>query len=286
MDDAIPYLLRGIRQVVTDSSILVSSSRYLNDARVRDWVATHMLRRSGHDRPTPSDAFMLSQILREVQDEDRINALWAQERRTNKAVDRWLGERFNSTFTLEDLGKYQPGTLARRYYDSLVERGFQVELVPSYVPKTDADYYRWRAGQTHDLEHIVGGGGFDYLGELVPYFMRLTNFFKYLSPELAGELSAMYILGGLRILTRAILHYPWTWPTALETVLRGTEVGKASGPFFLARYEDAFDLPLEQARAKLGIRGAKDVDTRAASDIWEENVPPRDDPQLRLWQDP
>ena len=37
MDDAIPYLLRGMRAVSTDSSVLVSSSRYLNDPRVRLW---------------------------------------------------------------------------------------------------------------------------------------------------------------------------------------------------------------------------------------------------------
>ena len=47
MNDDIPYLLRGINPVATDSSVLVSSSKYLNNPELRDWVATHMLRRSG-----------------------------------------------------------------------------------------------------------------------------------------------------------------------------------------------------------------------------------------------
>ena len=58
------YLMKGIGSVETDSSVLVSSSRYLNDARVRDWVATHLLRRNGADVPTPSDSIQLVEILR------------------------------------------------------------------------------------------------------------------------------------------------------------------------------------------------------------------------------
>ena len=50
MDDALPYLLRGMRAVTTESSVLVSSSKYLNHPRLRDWVASCTLRRSGHDR--------------------------------------------------------------------------------------------------------------------------------------------------------------------------------------------------------------------------------------------
>jgi hypothetical protein len=49
-------------------------------------------------------------------------------------------------------------------------------------------------------------------------------------------------------------------------------VGRESGPFFMARYEDAFDLPLEEARAKLGYVGAEHVDTSAASAAWAERA--------------
>ena len=39
----VPYLMRGMRQVATDSSVLVSSSPYLSNARLRDLVASRML---------------------------------------------------------------------------------------------------------------------------------------------------------------------------------------------------------------------------------------------------
>jgi len=266
----IPYLMRGIRPIATESSMLVSSSRYLNDPRLRDWIATHMLRRSGRDRPSPSDSLILSQLLQEIQDQDRIETLFTAERRRNPDLDRWFTEGFQSSFTKEDLRQYPPGSIGHRFYSYLTERNFEIDLVARWVPKTQYDFFRLRSAQTHDLEHIIGGAGFDYVGELVPYYMRLTNLFKYLEPELAGETCVQQILGATRIMTRSILHYPATWPTVLETIERGAKVGRQSDPIFMLRYEDVLHLTPEQGRKVLGVRGAEDVDTSAASVIWEE----------------
>ena len=80
MDD-IPYLLRGITQMTTASSTLISSSRYLNNPRMREWVAQELLRKNGPDLPTPSGAYQLSFIIKEMQnyaeidiDQDNRNA--------------------------------------------------------------------------------------------------------------------------------------------------------------------------------------------------------------------
>lgn len=283
MDD-VPYLMRGIRQLTTDSSVLVSSSKYLNDPRLRDWVATHMLRRSGQDRPSPSDSAILVQMLREIQDLGRIEALFTEELKKNPRLDAWFKEGFSSTFTKEDLGRCPPGSIGRTFFEYLDERGFQVDLVPRFEPKTQFEYWSLRSGQQHDLEHIIGGVGFDYIGELVPYWMRLTNVFKHLSPELAGELMVFSVLGATRIMTRSMLHYPMTWPTCVEAMNHGIRIGKASEPIWMFKYEDVLHLPLEEARAKLGVRDGGRLDSRQASDIWEELAPAVDDPQLRLWQ--
>jgi ubiquinone biosynthesis protein COQ4 len=270
----IPYLMRGIRPIATESSMLVSSSRYLNDPRLRDWIATHMLRRSGRDRPSPSDSLILSQLLQEIQDLDRIEALFTAERKRNQDLDRWFSAGFTSTFTKEDLRHYPPGSIGHRFHTYLTERNFEVDLVARWEPKTQYDYFRLRSAQTHDLEHIIGGAGFDYVGELVPYYMRLTNLFKHLDAELAGETSVQHILGSTRIMSRAILHYPQTWPTVLETIERGAKVGRLSAPIFMMRYEDVLHLTPEEGRAVLGVHGVEEVDTSAASAIWEEIVPP------------
>lgn len=277
MPDDVPYLMRGMKQIATESSGLISSSKYLNDPRIREWVATHMLRRSGPDRPSPSDTMGLAMTLREIQDSGRINDLLQLERKKSPKLDAWFTERFVSTYRIEDLAKYAAGTVGGIFYNYLTKNSFEVDLVPRFEPKNDYEYYLLRNGQTHDLEHIIGGGGFDYLGELVPYYIRLTNVFKFFAPELAGELSPLQILGSTRIMTRAILHYPQTWPTVVDTIERGIQVGKLSDEIFMNRYEDVFDLPLAQAREKLGVRGARDADTTAASNIWEEKAPPGED---------
>lgn len=262
------YLMKGIKSVATESSVLVSSSKYLNDARVRDWVATHLLRRNGPDVPTPSDSIQLVQILREVQDIEHINALFAAERANNPDLDVWFREGFSSSFTLEDLKQYAPETVGGIFYAQLTDNALDVNIVPPFVPRNDFEYFQLRAGQTHDLEHILGGGGFDFIGELVPYYMRLTNLFVHLSPELAGELSAFSILGSTRIITRAVLHYPQTWLTTLDALERGSRVGRQSAPIFMMRFEDVFGLTPDAAREALGIKGAELADTATASAQW------------------
>lgn len=273
MKKELPSLMR--RTVIpTDSSVLVSSSKYLNNPRLRDWVATQYLRRSGADHPTPVEAVELNGILAEIQDKGRIDELFARERRINPALDRWLGERFVSTFTERDLEALPADSLGGLFYRKVVRSGYHIALVPvpDPLPSSDFDFWMLRAAQTHDFEHIVGGAGLDFIAELVPYYMRLTNIFKFISPELAGELSVFISLASTRIMTRAVLHYPEVWLTVLATAERGAHVGRSSEPLFSAKYEDAWHLPLEAARAALGVRGAVDVDTAAATAIYEERV--------------
>jgi len=92
MDD-IPYLLRGITQMTTASSTLISSSRYLNSPRMREWMAQELLRKNGPDLPTPSGAFILSGIIKEMQNYAEIDAMMEEERKHNAVLDRFLSER-------------------------------------------------------------------------------------------------------------------------------------------------------------------------------------------------
>jgi ubiquinone biosynthesis protein Coq4 len=275
MDD-IPYLLRGINVMETASSVLISSSKYLNSPRLRDWVAQELLRKNGPDLPTPSGAFILSGIIKELQDWDYINELIAAERKKWPELDRWFSERHVSTFTKDDLRKCAPDTVGGLFFKQLDDNGYQINIVPPYEPKTDYDYWLLRAGQTHDWEHIIGAGGFDSIGELIPGFMRLASYHKYFSPELACELTVMQFFASFRFLSRMALHYPHTWHAAWAAVDRGRRVGEMSEPFFWARYEDVFHLTPAAAREKLGIRGVEEVDTRAASAVWDGRMTPEE----------
>ena len=270
MEDT-PYLLRGVGQIATDSPVLVSSSPYLNNPSMRDWVATHYLRRSSKVQPTPSDMLSAGRIILDCQDLGAIEDMIAQERERYPALDQWFRDGFVSTFTKQDLAQYEPDTVGGIFHRYLTDFGFEIDIIPRFEPKTQYLYYMLRSGQIHDFEHIICGGGFDTIGELVPYYMRLANVPRFLSPRLAEQLNAAMTFGSVRIFMRTALHYHEAFPTALEAIQRGLAVGQQSGPMFMAKYEDVFHLTVPEARRALGVVGAVDVDTGAASRVWEEN---------------
>jgi ubiquinone biosynthesis protein Coq4 len=268
MDD-IPYLLRGITQMTTASSTLISSSRYLNHPRMREWVAQELLRKNGPDLPTPSGAYQLSFIIKEIQNYAEIDAMMEAERKHNKVLDRFLSERFKSSYTLDDLSHYAPDTVAGKFYKQLHDGNYQVNIVPPYEAKGNYDYWLLRSGQTHDLEHIITSGGFDSLGEVVVGLAKLENIYKHFSPELANELAIMQFFASFRFISRMACHYPTVWHDMWAAIDRGRKVGMASDCYVMTKYEDVFHLTPEEARKVLGVREVVDVDTAAASAIWD-----------------
>jgi ubiquinone biosynthesis protein Coq4 len=270
MVEDVPYLARGVQKRTTESSTLISSSAYLNEPRLREWVATAFLRRSGKDLPTSFDTHRLYPILFDILPLDRIEELFTQERKRWPELDRWFSKGFSSTFTIKDLLGYPPGSLGHVFGTYLADNNFEIDIVPRFEPKSQFEYYSLRSGQTHDLEHILCGGGFDILGELVPYYARLSNVPRFLDPELVGYINAGQLLGSLRVLARTGLHYQQSFPTALTAIRHGMDVGEQSGPFFMAKYEDVFHMSVSEAREALDIRGAVALDSREASLVWPE----------------
>jgi len=272
-----PYLGRGMYDVETESSVLRSSSKYLNSAALRDWIATHYLRRNGPDRPTPSDNVDLTAILAPLRDKEHIEALFEAERRINPQLDRWLSERFLSNFTLEDLKGLGPETFGGMFYRQMTQPGFDYELgAPARQPKTHYGYWWTRGLQCHDWLHVLCGAQFTSMGEIVVYWAQLSNHSRFLSPELCGELQVKTLLGGLRFLSRALLHYPETWPTVIAAMEKGMRIGQASDCLLFVRMEDAFHLPLDEARQALGVRQVgPPLETSEASAIFDEVAPRR-----------
>ena len=268
MDDT-PYLARGVELLGTDSSILVSSSKYLNDPRLREWIAKIALKKNGPDYPPAVEMHELINILGDLRDYDRLEALFTEERKNNPALDRWFEEWHCSEYSIDDLKHCPAGSVGGIYYKAATEGSYEIQIVPNFKPQDQWQYYSLRAGQTHDYEHILTGGGFNYMGELIPYWFRLATIDTHIqNKELAGEMNAMGILGTMRYVVRTVLHYPETWGTALKCIQQGITIGRNSDPFWMARIEDFWNVPLEQAREQLGVRGAVDLDTRAEGDIW------------------
>lgn len=268
MDD-IPYLARGVNLLSTDSSVLVSSSKYLNHPKLREWIAFIALKKNGPDFPPAAEMHQLLTFIDELRDFDHIEHMITEERKVNPRFDAWFNEWHVSNYTIEDLKHCAPGTVGGIYYKTATEGNYEIQIVPDYKPQTQWQYYSLRSGQTHDYEHILTGGGFNYMGELIPYWFRLATIHTHIqNKELAGEMSVLSILGTTRYVIRTMLHYPQIWECALECIQQGIRIGRESDPFWMAKMEDVWHVPLEEARAKLGVRGARDLDTQKEGDFW------------------
>ena len=270
----VPYLLRGKTPVASESSVLVSSSKYLNNLFLRDWLPMILLRKNGPDLPPPAEMHGFSDTLRSLRDLDEVERRITEERKVNPTFDAWFTRRHISSYTIEDFKGYAKGTVGGTFYDWITGGNYDIVLRPWTEPKTQLDFYELRSGQTHDFEHIICGGEFTFVGELVPYWMRLSNLFVHLKDQaLAGELAQIYIFGQLRYTVRTVLHYPDAWLACVDAIQRGIQVGRDSEAIFMFDYEPVLHLPVEEARAVLGVRGAVDRDTREAGEILAGRAP-------------
>lgn len=271
------FYLNGRRKVKTESSVLVSSSRWLNDGRVREWISTENLRRNGHDYPLLYGLPTLMQAVDEVRDVEDAERLVADERRRNPAFDRWLNEGFVSTYSKDDLKAYPEGSVGRQLFDYMDKFDLSPELNsrildnPDWKPANTLDYWNLRMGQTHDAYHILGEVGF---GSVAEYFITgviTGNVFRHLGAELAGALMTVNTLIMFPWMTRTMLHYPGAWPDLWRNLSYGYEVGQQSDMLFTSKFEDIMHLTPADARAALGWRGHRDgIDSRQASLIFGE----------------
>ena len=129
MDD-VPYLARGVMPVETPSSVLVSSSKYLNNAALREWLAMILLRKNGADKPPQSEMWEFLPILESLRDHARIEQMFEDERRVNPALDAWFKDGFVSTFKIEDFAGSAPGTLGGIFHAQMTGGGYDIQIVP------------------------------------------------------------------------------------------------------------------------------------------------------------
>lgn len=280
-EEDLPYLNRGRRTLQTESSVLISSSKYLNDYRIREWIVNQCLKRNGNDIPNTYGIPALIDAVREVQDHGRIEELFNKARRNWPELDRWLGERWLARLTREDMASCPEGSLGGIWYAQLKGANMEVDIIPTFEPRSDFEYFFLRGVQIHDFMHILGGGGFNGLGEIIPAYLKYGNLFRWFEPELAGLLNVQNTLLTAPMFVRGPLHYPELFLKMWDLAEHGMRIGRESEALFLPHYEDWLDLPLEAAREKFGVRGAYTIDTERESMVWHEradNLDPAPEP--------
>jgi ubiquinone biosynthesis protein Coq4 len=247
-----------------DIAGLFENNPYLSNEHLREWTSYLMLRRAC-DVPGLPVGMAHMKFMREVLDRDRINALFAEARKTHPQLDAWLTERHVTRFAEHDFAQYAAGTFGAAVYENIVKPGMQIDMTAGMPLETDFDFWMFRGLQTHDLEHILGGAQFNIIGEMLTHMMRFGFSYRYLPPELAGQLSASLYMITISHAMSAMLHTPNIFPDLFGRIQRGWTIGQSSGPYFFARFEDHFALPIVEVRRALDIRNVDEADTAAAS---------------------
>jgi ubiquinone biosynthesis protein COQ4 len=270
--DTAAYFSRGMTAASTDSPFLLSTSSYLNDPRLRDWVAGATLRRNAKGYPIVADVSTLTPILMPYFDIVKLDNLFEAECAGNPALAAWMEEGFTSALTRESLAQFGPDSVGGIFRAYLVRNNFEPEFKGGRgkMGKGLFSHYQHRLSQQHDLEHICGGFAFEYISEIGVTWMRMRNLFQHLSAELAGALSLTYSLLMVPQLNRVIMHYPQCFLPLWQNLQQGDLVGATSEPIFMMKYEDVLHLPVDEARAKLGYRNVKQMDMSEAAAIYTE----------------
>jgi ubiquinone biosynthesis protein Coq4 len=280
--DTDTYFKDGAKVFTTDSPFPISSSLWLNDPRVRDFVSKHSLRRNHKEVPTTYEITEIIPILQEMNKHGGgfIEAMFTEERRNNPALDEWFKEGFLSNLTTDTLEKYPRGSVGNLFYRFVETNGYVPEFTNKGVGHPQLDYFQTRLSQQHDIEHLLGGFGFEYIGEQGVTWMRHAAYTRYLSPYLAGALGTVYSFLLVPQIMRTMLHYPGTFETVWDVINQGVKVGRASEPIFMMKYEPVLHLSVEEAREALGYREVVEMRVLDVANEWAEGVKVPFDPRL------
>jgi ubiquinone biosynthesis protein Coq4 len=251
------YLMGSRKPLTTESSILISSSKYLNNARLREVFAAEGLRKYGSDLP---DAYLVPEALQafgEVTDHAQLFGLLEREKRQKPELAAWLDARFISTIKAEDVAHCAPGTLGARVHDFIAKSGLEIDFMYRGDPKSDFEYFTKRRTQAHDIEHMVTGFDTDPIGEFALIIATAQSYAKYFSLELSQELSKFSMFLVATGLMRHSLHYPKSYALFLEAFAMAVQLGNdLKRPLFYVKWEDYFDWPMQEIRRELNIRQA------------------------------
>lgn len=249
------YFNGAIRQISTESSVLVSNSIYLNHAGLRSLIAQEMLRRNGADLPNTAFIPDVVQILHELEDMPTILRLFEEEKARLPRFREWLDRRQLSNFSLAEVKDCAPGTLGAALRTWMEETGYQLDLFFQDVQVADDfTYYLRQTSLTHDIEHMVTGFGPNHGGEVAMLTANMHSRARYFCPELANFFNRVFAYLKAKSLLKDALYYPEAMALNLEAEFRGAEQGRNwHYPIMLAPWRDMVDWQLADIRAELGI---------------------------------
>lgn len=249
------YFNGAIKKVETTSSILVSSSAYLNHPELRHLIGQEMLRRNGVDLPNTAFIPEVAQILHDLEDMEVIIGLFEAEKARLPLFKTWLEQRSLSDFTLDQTKDCAPGTLGAALYDFMKNSGYQLDLFFQEVKVVnDFTFYLRQTALNHDIEHIVTGFGPNHGGEVALLNANMVSKSRYFRPELANFFSRISIYLKAKTIMKDGLFYPEAMALNLEAEFQGAlQARNWKYPIMLVNWRDYMDHQISDIREELGI---------------------------------
>jgi ubiquinone biosynthesis protein COQ4 len=249
------YFNGGIRKIDTESSVLVSSSKYLNNQELRHLVAQEMLRRNGPDMPNTAYIPEVAQILMMLEDFPRILALFEEEKARLPKFKEWCDKKALADFKKDEVKDCAPGTLGAALYDFMVNSGYELDIFYREIQVVnDLTFYLRQTALTHDIEHMVSGFGPNHGGELALLSANMHSKARYFHPELAAFFSRVQAYLKAKTVMKDALHYPEAMTLHMEAEYQGAVQGRNwAYPMMLADWRGMVDWQMADIRAELNI---------------------------------
>lgn len=256
------YFNGAIRAVETESSVLVSSSKYLNHQELRHLVTQEMLRRNGPDLPNTAYIPEVAQILMMLEDFPRILALFEEEKARLPKFKEWCDKRALADFKKDEVKDCAPGTLGAALYDFMVNSGYELDIFYREIQVVnDLTFYLRQTALTHDIDHIVSGFGPNHGGEIALLTANLHSKALYFHPELAAFFSRVATYLKAKTVMKDGLHYPEAWALHLEAEYRGAvQARNWKYPMMLADWRAMVDWQIADIREELGVTPVPEPD--------------------------
>ncbi|WOK35434.1 Coq4 family protein [Sphingomonas sp. C3-2] len=252
------YFNGAITKHETESSVLISSSRYLNHGPLRALIAQEFLRKNGADMPNTAFIPEVAQILHQLEDVPAIEQMIQEEAERLPEFRAWLDRRLLSDFKAEEVKDSKPGTLGAVIYDFIANSGYNMDyFFQGMQVRSDYEYYLKERTLTHDIEHMVTGFETNFCGEIALLEANFRGFCNYFKPELAAVFMRVPTYLKSKSIMKAGLHYP----KALVEMHKAMDIGAAQGnswkkPLTLLPWRDMVDWKIEDIREEYGITGA------------------------------
>jgi ubiquinone biosynthesis protein Coq4 len=249
------YYNGAIKRYTTESSMLVSSSPYLNHAKLRELMAQEMLRRNGPDMPNTAFIPDVAQILHELEDMPTIIRLFEEEKARLPVFREWLASRQLADFTAEQVKDCAPGTLGAVIHDFLTLSGYSMDhFYQGMKIESDFEYYMKQRVLTHDIEHMITSFETDHAGEIALLAANARAFYRYFRPELAAFFNRVGAYLKARTVMRSGLFYPEAYKIELDAEDFGAQQGRNwKMPLMLLPYRDMVHRQVSDIRAEYGI---------------------------------